>query len=330
MRFTKVIALVGSAALAACGGGAAGSMQDQARNAMPRAENLKMSAPDSTGSTLRNDDGTGSAQQNSTVGAHSGYFDLTVGLAATVNGATAVMLGIIKAVTDLPATNCTEDTCVWGPGSGALEANNWKLTVTKQTQSDGTTLFQYALAGQAKTRPGSAFVTFITGTAVPSGTPHVGAGTLVIDNDARAQLDGAGSDTGKLSIDYSNTAGLKVSAQGTNLRDSTNPLKRLNVGYSFANAADGGGDLDVAFKNVTDGSSISLHARWKATGAGRGDAQFKQGILDVTASECWAAASAGFKVSFWTSSDPTDLGPNSGVESNCAFSPAVYGSVTAP
>ena len=52
------------------------------------------------------------------------------------------------------------------------------------------------------------------------------------------------------------------------------------------------------------------------------------GSFTATASECWSAASAGFKVSYWDSTDPQQ--PKSGVETDCAYSPAAYGSVAVP
>src|SRR4051812_15211039 len=123
MRLTNLnlTALVLATALTACdpaSSSSSGSIQDQSRNAMPRSENLKMNSPSSpSGSSLK--DGTdGTIEQASTVGSGSAYFGATVGLSLVVNGSTAFMLGVLKGVTDLPATNCTEDTCTWGPGSG--------------------------------------------------------------------------------------------------------------------------------------------------------------------------------------------------------------------
>jgi hypothetical protein len=322
-RTSTLPTLALAALIAACGGGttSSGSLQDQARNAMPRGENLQVKAPTST--NLKDDR---TVEQDSTVGQGSGYFAITVGVALVINGSTAVTLGLIKSITDFPATSCTEDTCTWGPGSSALDANNYKLVVTKKT--DPSERFEYALSGQAKTRPGSDFVTFISGTAVPSGTPHRGTGTLVIDWDARAKLDNAGNDTGKLTIDYSNTGNATLSATALGVRDGNLPNHKLNVKYGYGENADGSGDLELAIHDLVNDARLSLHSRWKATGAGRGDAQFKQDQTTVTASECWGAASAAFKVVFWTDSLPIVLGPTSGVETDCAFSPAVLATLT--
>src|SRR5207302_11032200 len=133
----------------------------QSRTAMPRSDSLKMNAPSSSASSRDGSDGT--LQQGvSAVGSASGFFLTTVGLAAIVNGGAAVTLGILKAVTDLPATSCDDasNTCTWGPGSGALDPNNYKLVVTKKSSP---TRFEYALSGEPKTKPGSGFIVFLSG-----------------------------------------------------------------------------------------------------------------------------------------------------------------------
>src|SRR6267142_6959233 len=60
MRIAKPVAAVLATALAACG---SGSLQDSARNAMPRSENVKMSSPNSA--SAAQPDGT--IAQNSAV-----------------------------------------------------------------------------------------------------------------------------------------------------------------------------------------------------------------------------------------------------------------------
>jgi hypothetical protein len=317
MRIAKPIAAVLATALAACGGGA---LQDQARSAMPRSENVKMSSPNSA-SAARPD---GTIAQNSAVGDASVYMAATVGLAVTVNGSSALILGILKAVTDQPATSCTEDTCTWGPGSHPLEANNFKLVVTKKSNPDR---FEYALSGEGKSKPGSGFVTFLTGTAVASGTPHRGSGTFTIDNDAHAQLDNPGSDIGKITIDYSNTSLLSITATGTGLKDNDHPGQKINVGYHYADNADGG-DLDVQFKSQATAGTTSLHSRWKSTGAGRADVQVKTtaGATALTLNECWGPASASFKVVYYADA----ITATAATDAACAFTGASFGIVVAP
>ena len=326
MRQTLVAALAAVLA-AACGGssGSSADLQTQSKNALPSSSNVKMKGPQSAGSSA--DSG---ALQDSVVGDASGYFVLTVGLSGIVNGAAAVTLGVIEAITASPATNCdtTTNTCTWGPGSSALDANNYKLSVTKQ--ADGS--FKYGLSGQSKASASGPFVTFLSGTAIPSGTPHVGSGELVIDNDARAQLPGASGDTGKVTIDYANTSQLTISATAIGAKDNDHPGQKINVGYQYANHADGGGDLDVAFKNTTSLATYSIHSRWLATGAGRGDAKVtvpvSGGTFSAQESECWSAAASAFKVVYFNSDDHSK--GTSGSASACAYSDVSFGTVAAP
>ncbi len=311
--------------VAACGGSSAssGSLETQSKNAMPTSDKVKMSAP-GTASSSR-DGSTGQLQQNDTVGGSSDYFTDTVALSAVVNVSAAAVLGLLTAITDQPATNCdaASNTCTWGPGSSALDANVYKLVVVKQ--GDGS--FKYTFSGQSKLTASGPFVAILTGTAIPSATAHVGSGEFIIDNDARATLPGGNGDSGKITVDYSNTSQLTISASATGVKDNNNPGQKLNVGYVYANHADGGGDLDVAFKNLTSLATLSLHSRWQVSGAGRGDAKFTtgNGAITVTQSECWAAAASGFTLGYLN-------GPNgiSGSASACVFTDAQFGTVAPP
>jgi hypothetical protein len=322
MRTT--IAAVLAAVTACCGGSmSSGDLQTQSRNALPTSDNVKMSSPSTAASLKDGSDGT--LQQADTVGSASDYFNFTVSLSNVVNNSTAVMLGLIKTITDFPATNCDAktDTCTWGPFAGAaLDANNYELVVVKQSEGH----FTYALSGQAKANASGPFITFVSGTAVAGNSPHVGSGELVIDNDARAQLPG-GNDIGKITIDYSNVGPLTISATAKGVKDNDHPGQTLNIGYQYANHTDGGGDLDVAFRNNTSLYTLSLHSRWQVSGAGRGDAKIQSGngSVTITESECWAAAAAGFTLEFLN-------GPNgtSGSASACVFTDVQFGSVAPP
>ncbi len=306
---------------AACGGSAtsSGDLQTQSKNALPTSDSVKMKSPQSAS---RSPDGTN--QQNATASVDT-YYALTVSLGLVVNGSSAAVLGVIKAITDLPATSCdtASNTCTWGPGSGALELNNWKLVVTKQSEGH----FTYALSGQSKANASGPFVTFLTGTAVAGNSPHVGSGELVIDNDARAQLPGSDGSIGKVTIDYSNTGPLSISATALGVNDASNPGQKLNIGYQYAEDSSGGGDLDVAFKNLTSSATLSMNSRWKATGAGRADVKFTNGngTATVSANDCWDVAANAF-VNLYSN---TTAG-TTGTASLCAYSDASYGTVSPP
>src|SRR2546422_5344668 len=165
MRKILVIPIL---ALLACGGSQ--TFKDQARDAMPSKDSVQMSSPQAAASAKAQ---TGdSIEQNSTAGQHSPFFDVTVFVAATFNLGTAGILGVLEAVTDQEPTSCGTTSCTWGPGSGPLDYNNYKLVVTKS--GDG---FDYQLSGQAKSKPGSDFIVFLSGHAVPGPQRHHGSGS---------------------------------------------------------------------------------------------------------------------------------------------------------
>src|SRR4030081_457392 len=141
MRKILVISL---AALAACGGSQA--FKDQARDAMPSKDAVQMGSPKASSTSMPQ--GGDTITQNSTAGDHSPFFDLTVGVSTVFNGGTAIMLGIVEAVTQTPPSSCTTTSCTWGPGHGALDYNDYKLVVTKNGDS-----FDWELSGQSLAHP---------------------------------------------------------------------------------------------------------------------------------------------------------------------------------
>src|SRR5205085_6020041 len=134
----------------------------------------------------------------------------------------------LEAVTDQEPTSCDASSCTWGPGSGPLDYNNYKLVVTKS--GDG---FDYALSGQAKSKPGSDFIVFLSGHAVPGVQRHHGSGNFTIDMDKAALLDGPHDGVGKMEVtSYSNIGPAHLDVTLTGVKDGTNPLQRGNSLYS--------------------------------------------------------------------------------------------------
>ena len=328
MRNAALILL--AAAVAACGGSSSGgSLETQSRNAVPTKSTVAMSSPKGGTKAAGSPYDTNGLNRDaynadSKVGDVSTYAAMSYVLAVGINGGTAWTLGLIEAVVASPATSCTSDTCTWGPGSQASDTNQYKLTVTKV----GDSHFTYALQAEPKSKPGSGFITFISGTAVSTAIPHVGSGEVIIDFDAAKKLDSPGNDTGKLTIDYSNVGNITLSATGLGLKDDQHPGQTVNVAYVFSQTPTQG-DLDVAFRNTGSQNQVSLHSRWQQGGAGRGDAQLSlsnsTGSIKFHESECWGAS---FGVVYFKSDDTSKV--TSGVETDCAFQTAAYGSITAP
>lgn len=314
----KILSLATAALLAACGG--TGALKDQAREAMPSSSTLQTGSPQASHNARQSGNQT---QQDSTIGARSDWFGATVGVSLVFNASTAWVLGTLEAVTNNEPTSCTSTSCTWGPGSGALEANTFKLVVTKDSGN-----FKYELSGEPKSRAGSGFVVFISGSATPSAQPHHGSGSFTIDFDAAAKLDNPHGDTGKMSVTYTNVGPASIQVAFTGAKDDHEPTQKNNLVYSYANDATGGGDLDVAVHNTTTQNRFSLHSRWKGDGQGRADVavSFPQyGTAQL--SECWGIAP--FNTVYFNST-ASFAGKNGGAESACAYASAAPSTKQAP
>jgi hypothetical protein len=299
-------------AASACGG--AQNFQDQARDAMPSSSSVRMGNPGesqqqtSTGST-------GQTQQN--LAGASDWYNATAAFVFSVNFATGWTLGVVEAVTNLPPTSCSESSCVWGPGSNALDPNVYRLTVS--TKDEGKT-FHWNLDAQAKSKPASSFVTVISGDATPSGIRHRGSGTFTIDQDAAATLDGRSTDHGTITIEYSNVGPAHIVARFKNIDDKSpkNVGQRGNAYYDFRELVSGGGDMEIAWHNLSTDERADIHSRWLANGSGRADVTVLASTGNGSLSNCWATAAAGFTTVF-------DSSVQVGTETACSISPAVPG-----
>ena len=309
MRKLLAISLV---AVCACGG--TQSFQDNARDALPDRNAVRMGDPGdpqpSTGAAE-----TGQSQQN-LIGA-SDWYNATVGFVFSVNAGTAWTLGVVEAVTSLPPTSCDESSCVWGPGSSALDPNSYRLTVSQN--ADGKS-FDWHLDAHSKSAPGSAFVTILSGNALPSGIRHRGSGTVTIDLDAAATLDSHSTDHGKIVIEYSNVgpAHLVARFDGVDDKSPNHAGDRGNAFYDFRQLVSGGGDMEIAWHNTNTDERDDIHSRWLSDGSGRADVTALVTSGNLSLSNCWATAAAGFATTF-------DSFGHVGTEAACTLSPAVPG-----
>ncbi len=310
---TRAILLLGAALLAACGGSdklTAGEI----RSALPQSADTQINAPTSTQTAQAPSTGRVAlaagtdARTLSAVGQVSPYFVTTVTLAVAVNGSVAWSLGVLRAVVDFfPPTSCTADTCTWGPGSHPLDPRDWMLVVTKVDDH-----YDYQLSGQLKAQP-TGFVVILGGTAYPGAAPRRGHGSFTVDHEAAKAI--GFTETGTLDVSYDNRADLSIGA--TRLGFTGADLHVGNAVYQYAESATGG-ELEVAFHDLTQEARLALHSRWDLAGAGRGDAAFLDGVVDVSASECWSAAADGFRVVYYDDSLVVPVGD----EGLCAFAPA--------
>jgi len=306
----RAILLIAALSLVACGKN--DITADEARSAVQSAEGIKMEAPGAAAPMVAGQ----SDVAYSVAGDPSAFRVHTRNLALAFNGTTAFALGLVRLIVAFPPTACKDSTCTWGPWSNALEPVEWRLTVTKV--ADGQ--FEYAFAGHLRAAPGSAWVDVMTGTAFPK-SRFRGHGTFVIDGDAALALDPT-RDPGKLSVTWSNEAGIAIEAAFVGLVDRNNGDHKVNARYAYTDNATAG-DLKLAFRDLTATSvgHLKIHSRWVIpSGEGRADAMVSNGLLTFTASECWSSAASGFKVVYWTSNDPAQ--PPSGDAAQCAYAQA--------
>jgi hypothetical protein len=316
----KLLALPLVAAVA-CGG----SFKDEARDAMPSKEAISMGSPTSSSSSSS----TALVSTYSVAGQQSPFWGLTVGVAVVFNVPTAVFLDLLThVVEDNEPTSCDASSCTW-QGSGPLDRVDYRLIVSRD--GDGVS-FDWSLAGAVK--PGTTFVTFSNGVAKPGPQRHHGSGNFQIDFDKMATLGIAGDAAGLMQVtSYSNVGPAQLAVTFLGANDNDHPGQKNNVVYSYKNDNAGGGDLDFAMHNTTSGDRFSVHSRWKNDGRGRADVTaLPTGYTNVSVSECWGPAP--FNVVYFTSTEKAAIafwaGPDSGSESQCAYSPADPSEMSAP
>ena len=293
---------------AACGGSAA--FQEQARDAMPDSSGVAVGPQQSQSSQMNALTADGSSQAASSV---DPWYAATVAFSSSINVATAWTLGAVEAVTATAPTSCTATSCTW-VSANALDPNNYRLVVSQNANGS----FDWHLDAQPKVNVGAGFTTIITGNAVPSGQRHRGTGTLTVDLDAARSLTGHPTDQGTIVITYSNVGPVHVQASFNNLisRDTQHLGDIGNAYYNYQQDISGGGDMEVAWHDVTNEERDDIHSRWKADGSGRADVTAVKPAANVQVSDCWSAAVSGFA---------TVYSPTSGSVSACSYADAAFG-----
>ena len=278
---------VSCALAAACGGGAA--FKDQARDAMPDSAGVAMGPQQAQSSQSNALMAQGSSSE--VVGADP-WYNATVAFAFSINASTAWTLGAVSAVTSAEPTSCTENSCTWGPGSGALDPNEYKLTVTQAANAS----FDWVLSARSKANATAQFITIISGNAVPSGQRHRGSGTFTVNLDNARQISGKATDNGTIAITYSNLGPAHVQASFHDLisQDTQHLNDHGNAYYNYQQDISGGGDMEIAWHDVTNEERDDIHSRWKADGSGRADVMVVKPATSVQTSSCWSAAAGGF------------------------------------
>ncbi len=273
-------------------------------------------------SAMRMAEGSGSSptQSPSTqpqLGQLAAFYVATRGVVATFNGGTAWVLILIHTITQFPVTSVHGNVYEWGPWSGsALDPAIYKLDVT--ANADGT--FDYTLSGHAKSDPNPAdFAAIIQGHAVPGANDGPGTGMFLIDFDAARAVDPVANanNKGQVQVDYD------IPSKHLDLAITTTDAngQAVTANYTYDEATDGSAQMVFDVLANLGGTSaeeeVTLHSRWLATGAGRGDARLTGGDLGATqaiASECWNTA---FDEVYYT--DSVNFLPTEGDPTQCVY-----------
>jgi hypothetical protein len=314
----------------ACGVG----QGDPFRAGFPSADTVKLEVPENA-RVQQNLDGTG-VQRQELQGQTSDFYRLTRGVTVGVNFGVGAVLGLVKGITDHPATSLSGSTAVWGPHTGDLSPITWKFTVTRNGPQD----FDYKLEGKAKQDADSAYVTVLSGNHQPAldptGNPieKLGEGSFLLDWDARQTLpadEPADKNVGKAEIAYSRldpNANVTIDVVFTQVRDEATGGK-VDATYKYVKKPGNGGEFEfMTNKDVQDNGSqaehLTIKSRWQTGGAGRADVKATGGdlVTDADASECW---DANFDSQYLAASWAPFHGW--GAETACVFPTAEYSSL---
>jgi hypothetical protein len=313
--------------------GACRPLDDEAneyRNAVPRQETVAMQVPAGaqTGQAL-----TVETASQPLRGATADFYLVTRKVSTVVNGAGALVLGLVKAIVAHPPTSISADSAVWGPWPGdALDPLAYRVTVSRTAGHK----YDYVIAGRAKKAVDpTPFVTLLSGTHTPALDPGgqpiegFGSGSFTLDWDARATLPAPGDEVGKAHYDYarpSPTALTTVDATFTQVKDDEHPGQRIDVDYLYASTPGAGGSMEfvrtLPASMAAEGARWAVKSRWNATGAGRSDVVATGANLPAgaMASECW---DAGF-ASVYLAASWVPGGGYGDEATDCAFKPADY------
>lgn len=295
---------------------------DDFRNGYPKADEVTVKLPGSTGGL------TGDRTRQGLEGEKAALYTLTRGVTYVVNGGGAAVLLLVKAIGDQTPTKVTSTAAVWGPHTDALSPNTYKFTVTKNATDD----YSYALEAKAKTDPDTGFKVILSGSHLVKGK-NLGSGTFLLDWNAIATLpEHDPRNTGTAQYTYSHdsaTAPVKVDAVFTQVKDYDSG-KLIDVDYKYVAKPNAGGSFEFKMvKDLATGAALensAVKSRWEQTGEGRSDVKVNGGNLtsEATMSECW---DSNFASRYMVAS----FAPTSGwgAQSACAFATAEY-SVVAP
>ena len=288
--------------------GAAGGTAEEAKNALPDSEYVKVNVPAHAGKV------------GPATGQLATFYLVTLGTAVSLNGGAATILILVKTITEFPVTSVAGDTYIWGPWHETLKPSEYRLRVRQNEDGD----YEWTLEGRKIADGASApFLAVVSGVATP-GRPHRGSGSFTFDLTVAKQLDPLAKGDGQVSVQYNlETNPITV------VMDAESPQPAAGGGtalatfhYAYSERPDQSGELDFMVYGDTDDPGPAwemseIHSRWNQTAAGRADVKITGGdlgSLTVTASEC---CDSSFERTYYN--DSVLWTPTEGSAASCAF-----------
>lgn len=226
------------------------------------------------------------------------YYRATRNAVVTFNGLVGTLAALIDAVRGYAPTSRNGDQRIWGPFPSDKYPTTWEVRVvmTRTVLSETSLRMDYEVDVRPKGLGDEAWVQFLTGDYVSSGSARKGTGNIhLLASRARDAGYPVDDDPGlrelaQLDVSYSNADfPVLVTLTITNI-----PTASAQSGkYGYQQQADGSGSMQFDWQGTTDGGlpvTAQMRAAWLGSGAGRGDLILSPGVLNITlGTDCWGA-----------------------------------------
>lgn len=326
-RFWIATCSLALSALAGCTLDKKGDDADAFREAVPAADAVALSGPDSkSGSSTQA--AAGSLRTLATGGKtpYAKWYGFTREMREGVNAITAGVLGSVWVVVSTVPTSVAADEAIWGPYTDALDPAAYRFRVTRGAPDE----YDYVLEGRPKASTDDReYLPVLSGHGY--GKPHAkhGQGKFTVDLDAAKTLDpfAHADDSGRVVIEHDlpHDFSEHLGALPRTIVATVTPEGEAHFTVESIAKLDGTGSIHVdAHADIDDSKTTKLEdvvidSRWAQSGAGRADIDIAGGDLPesipmVDAVECWGT---DFMQSYY--SDSVGFEPTVGEASACVY-----------
>jgi hypothetical protein len=232
------------------------------------------------------------------------YYLITRNVITTFNGLVAELTGLVDLVRGNVPTSRNGDERIWGPWL-AEQQPGWQIRVVmlRSTVSETLLRIDYSVQIRPLDTDDSAWVPFLTGMYISSGSARTGQGEIhLLVDDARNAGFPVNDDPGlaelvKVDVTYDN-AGFPMSVTFDIEKLATASTRSGRVAY--VRNQDGSGRLTFDWEGRSDSGApvtASMLSRWIGSGAGRADLTAdltpnRSGVITTLGIDCWGVDTA--------------------------------------